>query len=332
MKKQTPAKNPKNSSPETEGVGTSASAKAKKAKAAAAKTAPVSLGVTGVDDGLLLGAHMSIAGGPAQAIDRALSVGCTAMQIFVKNNMQWFASPFVEADLRAFHEHPKRGALKSVFGHSGYMINLGATNPEFHQKSLRALSEELVRADQLKLPFLVLHPGAHMGEGEEAGLAKISQSLDIVFKALPDVKTKVALETTAGQGSSLGHTFEQLAWIFDHCSYPERLVVCVDTAHLFAAGYDISTEEGARETFEKFDKLIGVHRLAAVHCNDSKVALNSRVDRHDHIGKGKIGVAPFRFILNDKRFAEIPKVLETPKGKDLAEDVENLAVLRGLVG
>ena len=304
---------------------------AKKGAAAKAKKPAAEPVILPADDRFLLGAHMSIAGGPAQAIDRALSVGCNAMQIFVKNNMQWFATPFADSELRAFHEHPHRRALKSVFGHSGYMINLGATNPEFHDKSLRALSEELVRADQLELPFLVLHPGAHMGEGEEAGLTKITQSLDTVFKSLPEVTTKVALETTAGQGSSLGHTFEQLAWIFDRCAYPERLCVCIDTAHLFAAGYDISTEEGTRQTFEQFDNVLGLHRLAAIHCNDSKAALNSRVDRHDHIGKGKIGVAPFRFIMRDTRFAAIPKVLETPKGKDLAEDLENLAVLRSLV-
>ncbi len=280
---------------------------------------------------ILLGAHTSIAGGPGKAIDRALSIGATAMQIFVKNNMQWFATPFSDAELREFSEHPRRKELKAVFGHSGYMINLGATNADFHAKSLRALKEELTRADQLGLPFLVLHPGAHMGEGVEAGLAKIAGSLDAVLKALPKVKTRVALETTAGQGSSLGHTFEQLRLLFDHSAYPERLCVCIDTAHLFAAGYDISTETGARETFRRFDKIVGAERLAAIHCNDSKTALGSRVDRHEHIGKGKIGLAAFRHIMRARRFAAVPKVLETPKGKDMAEDVENMALLRSLL-
>ena len=280
---------------------------------------------------LLIGAHMSIAGGVALAIDRALSVGCSAMQIFVKNNMQWFAAaPFAEAELRAFHAHPRRGELRSVFGHSGYLINLAASNPEFAEKSRRALAEELTRADQLGLPFLVLHPGAHMGAGEAEGLEKIVAGLDAVFAALPQVQTRVALETTAGQGTSLGHTFEQLAWILAHAAHPARLCVCADTAHLFAAGYDISTEAGARETFERFDRLVGPERLVAVHCNDSKTGLGSRVDRHEHLGKGKIGLAPFRFLMQDKRFAAIPKVLETPKGKDGAEDRENLAVLREL--
>ena len=279
----------------------------------------------------LIGAHMSIAGGVANAIDRALSVDCLAMQIFVKNNMQWFAAaPFTGAELRAFHEHPRRGELRSVFGHSGYLINLAASNPEFAETSRRALAEELMRADQLKLPFLVLHPGAHMGAGEAEGLAKIVAGLDAVCAALPGVQTRVALETTAGQGTSLGHTFEQLAWILEHSAHPARLCVCVDTAHLFAAGYDISTEAGARETFGRFDRIVGLEHLVALHCNDSKTGLGSRVDRHEHLGKGKIGLAPFRFLMRDRRFAAIPKVLETPKGKELAEDRENLAVLRGL--
>ncbi len=281
---------------------------------------------------LLIGAHMSIAGGPSKAIERALSIGSTAMQIFVKNNMQWFANPFTESDLQEFLQHPRRAELPSVFGHSGYMINLGAANPEFHEKSIRALKEELIRADQLELPFLVLHPGAHMGAGEEAGLAKITASLDAVFQALPEVKTRVALETTAGQGTSLGHTFEQLAWILDRSEHPDQLCVCLDTAHVFAAGYDISTEAGVCETFQKFERLIGLRRLVALHCNDSKAALNSRVDRHDHIGKGKIGIVPFRYIMRDARFSAIPKVLETPKGKELLEDVENMALMRSFMG
>lgn len=279
----------------------------------------------------LIGAHMSIAGGVAAAIDRALSVDATAMQLFVKNNMQWFAAaPFTPAELAAFHDHPGRKKLRSVFAHSGYMINLAAVNPEFAGKSRLALRDELIRADQLRLPFLVLHPGAHMGAGEAQGIAKIAAGLDAVLEEIPEVTTRVALETTAGQGTSLGHTFEQLAAILEASRHPERLCVCADTAHLFAAGYDLSTEEGAAAAFERFDRVLGLGRLAAVHCNDSKSGLGSRVDRHEHLGKGKIGLAPFRFLMRDRRFAAIPKVLETPKGKDLKEDRENLAVLREL--
>ncbi len=281
--------------------------------------------------GELLGAHMSTAGGFDKAIDRALSIGCTATQFFVKNNMQWFAAPLAEKDSGAFRDHPRRAELAAVFGHAGYMINLAATNPDFHAKSLRALREELVRADQLGLPFLVMHPGAHMGAGVDAGLEKVVASIDEVYRALPKNRTRIALEITAGQGTSLGHTFEHLAFIIAHASEPERLCVCLDTAHLFAAGYDISTAIGMEKTFAQFDKIIGRERLAAFHLNDSKTALNSRVDRHDQIGAGKIGLEPFRFIMNQPRFRKIPKVLETPKGKEMREDVENLATLRGLV-
>ena len=281
---------------------------------------------------LLLGAHMSIAGGPEKAIERALSIGCTAMQIFVKNNMQWFASPLAPKEISGFCDHPRRGEVDCVFGHTGYLINLAAINPETHAQSVRSLRDELIRAGQLQLPFLVLHPGAHMGAGVEAGLQKIVASLDSIFAELPKVKTRVALEITAGQGTCLGHTFEHLAFIIGHAREPERLCVCLDTAHLFAAGYDISTPPGVRDTFRKFDAVIGPDRLVAVHMNDSKTALNSRVDRHDHIGRGKIGLDPFRFLMKERRFKKIPKVLETPKGTDLAEDVENLKILRSLAG
>ena len=283
----------------------------------------------------MLGAHVSTSGGAHKAIERALGIGCTAVQIFVKNNMQWFAEPLCEKDIGAFCEHPRRGELASVFGHSGYLINLAATNPDFHARSIRSLREELVRADQLRLPFLVLHPGAHMGAGVEAGLEKIVASLDEIFAQLPKNRaknpTRIALETTAGQGTCLGHSFEQIAFILENVREPERLCVCIDTAHLFAAGYDISTAAGAKKTFAQFDKIIGRDRLAALHLNDSKTALGSRVDRHEHIGKGKLGLEAFRFFMREPRFAKIPKVLETPKGKEMREDVENLAKLRALL-
>jgi deoxyribonuclease-4 len=279
----------------------------------------------------LLGAHTSTAGGVDKAVDRALAVGCTAMQVFVKNNMQWFASPFSEKEIHAFLDHPRLAELRSVFAHSGYLINLAATSDDFHAKSTRSLREELVRADQLRLPHLVLHPGAHMGAGVEAGLRKVVASIDAIFSEIPKVKTRIALETTAGQGSSLGHTFEHLEYIMENVREPERLCICLDTAHVFAAGYDISTPVGAKKVFADFDRSIGLKHLAALHLNDSKVALNSHVDRHEHIGKGKIGIEAFRFIMNKPQFAKIPKVLETPKGKEMAEDVENMNLLRSLI-
>ncbi len=280
---------------------------------------------------VLIGAHMSIGGGVHMAIERACSIHCTAVQMFVKNNMQWFARPLSREEIISFLEHRQRRELLSVFAHANYLINLAATNPVFHANSLRALSEELTRADQLELAFLVLHPGAHLGAGEEAGLEKIITSINRVFRKIPDVKTRIALETTAGQGSSLGHTFEQIGYILDNVREPERLCVCLDTAHVFAAGYDIESEATVGRTFHEFDRVIGLDRLAAIHLNDSKTAPGSRVDRHEHIGKGKIGLEAFRFIMRNSRFRRIPKVLETPKGKDLREDVANLKTLRSLL-
>jgi deoxyribonuclease-4 len=280
---------------------------------------------------ILLGAHMSIGGGVHRAIERSRSIDCTAMQIFVKNNMQWFARPLLREEIAAFLDHAQRRELDAAFAHANYLINLAATNPQFHANSMRALSEELVRADQLELPFLVMHPGAHLGAGEEAGLEKIIASIDAIWTVIPKVKTKIALETTAGQGSCLGHTFEHLAAIIENVREPERLCVCLDTAHVFEAGYDIGGEKGVKKTFREFDRVIGLDRLAAIHLNDSKTGLGSRVDRHEHIGKGKIGLDAFRFIMRNRRFRKIPKVLETPKDKQLTEDIENLKTLRGLL-
>jgi deoxyribonuclease IV len=274
---------------------------------------------------------MSIGGGVQMSIERARSIGCTAMQIFVKNNMQWFARPLTLEEIRGFLKHSQRHELLSIFAHANYLINLAAINPQFHANSLRALSEELIRADQLKLPFLVLHPGAHLGAGEEAGLEKIIESIDSVLSGIPKIKTRIALETTAGQGSCLGSKFEQLAYIISRVREPERLCVCLDTAHIFAAGYNIGSESAVRKTFREFDRIIGRDRLVAIHVNDSKTVRGSGVDRHEHIGKGKIGLEAFSFIMRDQRFRKIPKVLETPKGKDLAEDVQNLTTLRALI-
>src|SRR5437868_8962042 len=230
-----------------------------------------------IRNSVLLGAHMSIGGGVSMAIERARSIHCTAMQIFVKNNMQWFARPLTRDEIRAFLDHVQRGELSSIFGHANYLINLAATNPQFHANSIRALSEELTRADQLQLPFLVLHPGAHLGAGEAAGLDKIVASINRVFRKIPKGRTRIALETTAGQGSCLGHTFEQIAYIIDNVREPKRLCVCLDTAHVFAAGYDLTSESTVKKMFRQFNETIGLDRLAAIHLNDSKTARGSRV-------------------------------------------------------
>jgi len=273
---------------------------------------------------------MSIGGGVHRAIERARSIECSAMQIFVKNNMQWFARPFTRAEIKAFLDHPQRGDLGTVFAHANYLINLAATNPQFHANSIRALSEELARAEQLDLPFLVLHPGAHLGAGEEPGLEKVVTSINKIFALVPRIKTRIALETTAGQGSCLGSRFEHLAYIIAHVREPERLCVCLDTAHVFAAGYDLTSAAGTRKIFREFEDTIGLQHLVALHLNDSKTPRGSRVDRHEHIGQGQIGLEAFRFIMRDQRFRLIPKVLETPKDKALREDVENMERLRAL--
>ena len=282
------------------------------------------------ESAILLGAHMSIAGGAHRAIERARSIECSAMQIFVKNNMQWFARPFTRVEIKSFLDHPQRGELSAVFAHANYLINLAATNPRFHANSVRALTEELTRADELELPFLVLHPGAHLGAGEESGLKKVVSSIDRVFARIPQRKTRIALETTAGQGSCLGHTFEHLAYIIAHVREPERLCVCLDTAHVFAAGYDLTSEAGTEKVFREFERVIGLKHLRALHLNDSKTVRGSRVDRHEHIGRGRIGLEAFRFIMCARRLRNIPKVLETPKTKELREDVENMKTLRAL--
>jgi deoxyribonuclease-4 len=282
---------------------------------------------------------MSIGGGVHRAIERACSIGCTAMQIFVKNNMQWFARPLAPEEIKAFVRHAQRAELSSVFAHANYLINLAATNPQFHANSLRALAEELIRANALKLPFLVMHPGAHLGAGEEAGLEKIVASIDAVFTAIPKIKTKIALETTAGQGTCLGHRFEHLAWIIENVREPGRLCVCLDTAHVFAAGFDLTSEAGTRKMFREFERTIDLEHLVALHLNDSKSARGSRVDRHEHIGKGCIGLEPFRRLLNDPRFADLPILIETEKAESSSRpgaivkdpfDVRNLRTLRRL--
>lgn len=280
----------------------------------------------------LLGSHVPTVGGAAAAIDRAVGIGCTAMQIFVKNNMQWFAKPLSDEEARTFTHHPLRKRLGSVVAHAGYLINLGVEGTENHEKSLRSLSDEMIRCEQLGIRSLVLHPGSHLGKGAQAGLACVVRNLDRLHAEHPALKVRIALETTAGQGSCLGARFEEIAAILDGVKSPGRLEVCLDTAHVFAAGYDLSAPKGTERTFAEFDRVIGLNRLCALHINESKAALGSRVDRHDNLGRGKIGLETFRWIMNAPGLGRVPKLLETPKGKDLAEDVEAMALLRGFVG
>ncbi len=269
-----------------------------------------------------LGAHMSIAGGVDRALERGVSIGCDVIQIFLKNNMQWRGRRFSAGEIRRF-----RARALPVFAHSCYLINLAAPNGRVRQRSIAALVDEIERATTLGVPFIVMHPGAHLGAGERAGLKAVARGLDEVFRATRRSPVKIALETTAGQGTNLGYRAEHLDAIFQACSFPSRLAVCVDTCHLFAAGYDIRTRQGYESAMKPLSRL----PVVAFHLNDSKRPLGSRVDRHEHIGKGWIGLAGFRRVLRDARWRDLPMVLETPKGKDMREDVRNLRVLRSLL-
>ena len=274
---------------------------------------------------------MSIAGGVHTAVDRAVSAGCTALQVFTKNNNQWQGKPNSGQDIALYKEKIAAAGIAPVVSHDSYLINLCATNPDLLAKSRAAFIDELERCAQLGIPLLNFHPGSHLGAGEAEGIKRICESLNIAHERTRGIAVKSVLEATAGQGTNIGHRFEHLRAIIDGVEEPDRMAVCIDTCHIFAAGYDIATEEGYEETFRSFDEVVGLGRLVAFHVNDSKKGLGSRVDRHEHIGKGAIGLTGFRLLMNDARFAHVPKVLETPKSEDLHEDVENMAVLRGLL-
>ncbi len=274
---------------------------------------------------------MSTGGGVWKALERGASIDCEIVQIFVKNNMQWFGKPHAPSDLAQYANQLASQKFSSVFGHTGYLINLGGPDGDNRDKSIKSLVQEINFAADLGLPFLVMHPGAHLGAGEEACLKQIVSGLDEAFASTKNSPVRVALENTAGQGSCLGHQISHLAAIYDKVKKPQRLGVCLDTAHFFAAGYDIRTPKGWEAAIKEVDSLVGTKEILAFHLNDSKTDLGSRVDRHEHIGKGKIGKEAFRHIVNDARFKETPGCLETPKGKEMVEDVENLAALRSLV-
>jgi deoxyribonuclease-4 len=283
---------------------------------------------------------MSIGGGLHRAVDRAGLVDATALQVFVKSSRQWAARPLEPGEIDAFRRRvTERGMAAHTLAHATYLINLATPEEALWTRSVAAFVLELERCERLGIPYLVVHPGAHVGAGEEAGMARVARALGQALRsrrrrsgARRAAPVRVLLETTAGQGTNLGHRFEQLAWIIDRSEVGERLGACFDTCHVLAAGYDIRDARSWRATLAEFDRTLGLARLKAFHLNDSKHGPGSRKDRHEHIGRGQLGLEPFRLILNDPRFRELPMVLETPKGDDLAEDRENLAVLRSLVG
>ncbi len=280
---------------------------------------------------ILLGSHMSTSGGVHTAVDRAMSIGCTALQVFTKNNNQWTVKPLAKEDIENYKRKIAEATITPVMAHDSYLINLCAMNPDTLVKSRTAFIDELTRCEQLGIQLLNFHPGAHGGAGEEGGIKKVIESLNIAHERTEGFKVLSVVETSAGQGTAIGYKFEHLEKIINGVDKPHRMAVCVDTCHIFAAGYEIRTKEGYTATFEEFDNIIGLNRLAAFHFNDSKKEFGSHGDRHEHIGKGMIGAAGFSLLMNDIRFAKIPKILETPKSKDLHEDVENMKVLRRLI-
>ncbi len=293
------------------------------------------------DRGPRLGAHKSIAGGMPLAVERAASVGATALQVFVKSPNQWAARPFLGGETRAFRAAARAAGLdRHTVAHASYLVNLASPDDALWPRSVEAFREEMERCAALGIPLLVVHPGSHVGEGREEGSRRVVKALDALFDARPLQGLRpaavtsgfgVLLEVTAGQGASLGSSFEEIAWILGRASSGSRLGVCFDTCHALAAGYEFRDARSYRETFAAFDRTVGIARIRAFHLNDSKGGLGSRLDRHAHIGRGEIGLEAFRLILADRRFRGLPMVLETPKGQDLAEDRENLAILRAMV-
>jgi deoxyribonuclease-4 len=278
----------------------------------------------------LLGAHMPIAGGVGEGLRRGQEIGCQCIQIFTKSARQWASKPYSEEEIGAFRQSQLVSTVAIVIAHDSYLLNLGAPDERLRQRSVAGFIDELNRCEALGIPNLVAHPGSHVGSGEAAGIAAIARSIDQAHSACAGYKVRVTLEITAGQGTNLGYNFTQMGQIFDSVRENERLRLCFDTEHAFAAGYDLRTQEGYDRAFAELDEAIGLARLAAFHLNDSKKPLGSRVDRHEAIGQGFLGVETFRRLLNDSRFAGLPMCLETPKGPDLKEDVEALALLRGL--
>jgi deoxyribonuclease-4 len=278
---------------------------------------------------------MSMAGGHDRAVHAAHSVGFCRVQVFTKSNNQWRAAPLLDRHVSAFRQALVETGIVDPVGHTSYLINLGSPDDALWEKSIDALVVEIERGEALGIGDLVMHPGAHVGTGEDAGLARIANGIDEAHRRTPGVALKIALETTAGQGTCLGHRFEQIGRLFDLVREPERLGVCVDTCHIFAAGYPLGTPSEYDSTMAELDRHVGLSRVRVWHLNDSLKGLGSRVDRHAGIGRGKLGLDPFRFVVNDPRFRALPMILETPKGEDESGqdlDAVNLGVLRGLEG
>jgi deoxyribonuclease IV len=279
--------------------------------------------------GDLIGAHLSTRGGLHTIFERAGEIDCSAAALFAKNGNQWKGKELTEADCALFAGKRTVGPLLT---HTSYLINLATTDPVVYRKSVEAMADELDRAERLGIHAVVLHPGAHLGSGSEAGIDQIARSLDRVHAMLPGHRVVTLLETSAGQGTCVGCTFEELGKMLARVDDKRRVGICFDTCHVFAAGYDIRTRDGYERAIDEIERFVGLENVGAFHLNDSKKPLGSRVDRHQHIGEGEMGLEPFRLLLNDARFARIPKVIETPKPVEHESDRRNLRVLRSLIG
>jgi len=277
-----------------------------------------------------LGAHVSIAGGVKNAPLNGEKIGCEAIQIFTKNQRQWSAKPYEKKEIEEYFNNLNKVKIKKVVAHTSYLINLASPTEEIFEKSIDALIDDLERCNSLNIPFTIIHPGSHLGEGVEKGIERIIIGIERVFEKVN--KAGIALETVAGQGSNIGFEFEQLKKIMEGVKEKDRIFVCFDTAHAFEAGYDIKTQNGFKKVLDEFDKIIGIEKLCAFHLNDSKTPLGSNVDRHENIGKGFLGLEPFKFLVNNEKFKNHPMILETPGGDEMyKEDLKTLNLLKSLI-
>lgn len=279
---------------------------------------------------LNIGAHVSISGGLDKSVLRAWKIGCETIQIFTKSNAQWKARKLNKDEIERFNLELQKFQIYPVIVHSSYLINLCAPDKEILKKSIVSFTQELKRCESIGAMCLVFHPGAHLGKGEDYGIEKTAESLNLIHEKTPNFKTLTVIELTAGQGTVIGYKFEQIRKLIDLIEDKNRIGVCVDTCHIFSAGYDIRTEKGCEIVFKEFDEIIGIDKIKVFHLNDSKNELNSRIDRHFHIGKGKIGKNAFHFIMRNPKFKDIPKIIETPKGYNDELDIMNLSTLRKL--
>lgn len=278
----------------------------------------------------LLGAHMSIAGGLHLALTRGRDVGCSVVQIFLKNQRQWTARPYTDSEVREFRAAWKATGVRVVFAHANYLINLATPVAAEWRRAVDVFHDELERAESLGLPFVVIHPGSHRAAGLDEGIRRVARAIDVLHDRMRGERVRIVLENTAGGGATIGRSFEELAAVVGAVREPDRVGVCLDTCHLFAAGYDIRTPDGYETTIGRCRRLLGLRRVRAFHLNDAKQPLGSGLDRHEKIGRGHLGVEPFRRLMNDHRFARVPMALETPKDPEPRADREALALLRRL--